>query len=272
MYVQTYNGLGQGIGPDISRVLQKLPQRVPINLDRFLFDRHTLTPRLERKVDRFASEVVKSWQTSKPIQTIYLIGHADDRGSHTYNDNLGERRAQSVKRRLVGALDALQAGLSKQIQFKVGTRGKRQPAARRKTRAARRRNRRVEVLVWRAPKKSPPARRGPQQPRISTELPESTKKRLKEQFRREAERRRLTEPGPTLPPGTSLREKAREKARDYLRSQGIPSWATERILDLAEKGAWRAVESVFKGLGHGSEFTEAAVSTLQALVQIRYRF
>ena len=63
----------------------------------FAFDRDTLTPAATANLDKSAD-----WLNSHPEVAIIVEGNCDERGTNEYNMALGERRANSAKRYLVG--------------------------------------------------------------------------------------------------------------------------------------------------------------------------
>lgn len=74
------------------------------------------------------------------IQRVRVDGHADASGKEAYNQQLSERRAQSVARALIGI------GMQLQNIRTVGL-GSSQPVADNRTRAGRTENRRVSIVV-----------------------------------------------------------------------------------------------------------------------------
>ena len=75
-----------------------------------------------------------------PGVRVAIDGHADARGSHAYNQDLSERRAESVYR----ALDELSGGSNR---FRVAGHGERNPVASNATAEGMRLNRRVEITL-----------------------------------------------------------------------------------------------------------------------------
>src|SRR5262245_13181473 len=166
----TMNALQQFSGVDaqglkdrrrLNEVLDQLFTRVasgasaapagPMGLDWFRFDSSTLTPYHSRLIDRIASRVAASWQGAKPIREIRLIGHTDSRGSTSYNETLGLRRAQAVKNALSRAIEARQPGTASRLRYTTHSHGAARPVSPRTTEAARARNRRVEVTLAATP-------------------------------------------------------------------------------------------------------------------------
>jgi outer membrane protein OmpA-like peptidoglycan-associated protein len=77
---------------------------------------------------------------ANPGVRVAIIGHTDSRGSDAHNQDLSERRADSVR----GAFD--QMGVTR-ARFRVEGHGEREPVATNATAAGMRQNRRVEVTL-----------------------------------------------------------------------------------------------------------------------------
>ena len=75
-----------------------------------------------------------------PQSTVNVIGHTDNVGEAAYNQDLSERRAQSVSSVLISG------GVAPQRVVSVG-RGENQPVATNQTPAGRQQNRRVEIII-----------------------------------------------------------------------------------------------------------------------------
>jgi OOP family OmpA-OmpF porin len=101
----------------------------------FDFDKATLKPEGRAKLDDLANKV-----KSINLEVVIAIGHADEIGSHAYNDKLSVRRAEAVKAYLVSK------GVEPNRVYTEG-KGKRQPIASNKTKEGRAKNRRVEIEV-----------------------------------------------------------------------------------------------------------------------------
>jgi outer membrane protein OmpA-like peptidoglycan-associated protein len=101
----------------------------------FDLDSDVVRPGLYNELDRIAQIMVKYPQTS-----IMVAGHTDSTGSETYNQQLSERRALSVKRLLVqrGVLDS---------RIHIMGFGENQPIATNATAEGRQMNRRVEIRI-----------------------------------------------------------------------------------------------------------------------------
>ena len=125
----------------LSRIAEtsRTPLGMVVNLgeDRFLFDfdKADLKPENRELLSRIAGVLLASHG-----YRLYVYGHTDDVGTEQYNQNLSERRAASVRDYLV------KAGIPKDIVDTKGF-GKSSPRVPAKTRAARQKNRRVEIGV-----------------------------------------------------------------------------------------------------------------------------
>jgi outer membrane protein OmpA-like peptidoglycan-associated protein len=126
-----------------------------LNLDRFQFNKHSLTPRLNQMVDHLARHVSLSWNTDKPISVIRLIGHTDSTGDEKKNVQLGDKRAEAIRAALQSGLKSFMDRVL--IVVEPGP-GETEPTASNGTMDGRSRNRRVEVFVTFgvAPPPSPP--------------------------------------------------------------------------------------------------------------------
>lgn len=103
----------------------------------FAFNSDVLTPEARRQTDGFLSDLKET------DNMIFLVaGHTDDRGSESYNYELGQRRAASVARYLI-----TRRGIDP-LRVTTVSYGESSPLVGNTTSAGRRRNRRVEVLVY----------------------------------------------------------------------------------------------------------------------------
>jgi outer membrane protein OmpA-like peptidoglycan-associated protein len=108
-----------------------------VNMSDVLFDtaRHTLRPGAREKLARVAGIVV-----AHPGLKLEVEGHTDSVGTDSYNQNLSEQRAESVRDYLV------QQGIARDTITAHGF-GEAQPVASNDNSAGRQRNRRVELIV-----------------------------------------------------------------------------------------------------------------------------
>lgn len=102
---------------------------------RFDFDKTTLRPENREILSRIAGVLLAS-----NGYRLFIHGHTDDVGTDEYNQQLSERRAESVGAYLISA--GVDAGVIETRGF-----GKSSPRAKGKTPDARQENRRVEIVV-----------------------------------------------------------------------------------------------------------------------------
>ena len=104
---------------------------------KFKSDKYELNDDAKKALDDFAGKV-------KALNEQYFIeiqGHTDDTGSKRYNEDLGERRAESVRRYL-----SREQGLPLNRMSTISY-GDTLPVAPNKTKAGRAQNRRVVIVV-----------------------------------------------------------------------------------------------------------------------------
>lgn len=101
----------------------------------FAFGKADLSSKADRNVDKLADFLKKY-----PNRNVLIEGHTDSIGSEEYNLDLSQRRAESVKEKLVGD------GVGPDRITTVGY-GKKYPAVSNDTEANRALNRRVEVII-----------------------------------------------------------------------------------------------------------------------------
>jgi hypothetical protein len=116
-------------------------------LDRFEFDKSSLTKTHIDKIIAIARHTVAVTKFVGSPPKIVLAGHTDDRGTEKYNAGLGARRAATVKEALVKAIDGISPGLSNQMTITPESFGETRPITRAKTEAGHAQNRRVEALL-----------------------------------------------------------------------------------------------------------------------------
>jgi len=239
------------------------PVRERVILDRFAVGDYRLQPRHYLPLTELILNV-RDATTGTPMR-LFIEGHADDTGAVAMNRGLSFRRALEVKHFL---LEGIAKVTKDAVKVPVTVRGF--GTERPRPRAGRPGNRRVEVLLCAEPGPTPlPTSPGARRP-LDLRLPEATRRRLEEKDRQEMERRRLTQPLPPAPSRGSLRDRARAKGRDLLRSLGVPARAIEPILNQAEKGLWRGVDEVLKSQGVGGKTREAATTGLRGIYNVRF--
>jgi len=110
--------------------------RVVFNADTFFdFDKASLKPEGRQLLDQVVTQV-----STLTLETIIAVGHTDWTGAEAYNQQLSERRAESVKRYLVDK------GIDADRIYTEG-KGKTSPVAPNTTREGRAQNRRVEIEI-----------------------------------------------------------------------------------------------------------------------------
>ncbi len=135
---------------DILRWLANSPVPPPFRiLDRFVFDKSDIQPFHLPLIQQTASRIAARVTTPARVRTVFLVGHADSRGSAAYNLALGQKRAIAVRAVLAAALDRLRPGLSRTVKFVIESMGETQPRATTTTEAGRAANRRVEIFLGR---------------------------------------------------------------------------------------------------------------------------
>ena len=92
--------------------------------------------------ERALKKLLAYLKVDPSVKAVRVVGHADDRGSDCYNDNLSKRRAQYVYDWL------LLSGVDPKM-LRMGWQGERQPLVKGYSEKARAKNRRVEVWLER---------------------------------------------------------------------------------------------------------------------------
>ncbi|MEL6922894.1 MAG: OmpA family protein [Bacteroidota bacterium] len=85
------------------------------------------------------ADSVRTYLGINAEQTLTIIGHTDNVGTDSYNDDLGLRRAKSVREYF--------RGLGLEAKINVGTKGEKEPVAPNNSDANKQKNRRVNVLI-----------------------------------------------------------------------------------------------------------------------------
>jgi len=106
-----------------------------LNTVLFKVDKASLLPAGQRKVNEFAGVIQQSSN-----RMVLIAGHTDSTGGETYNDNLSERRAYSVREALIAE------GVDSE-RLIVSAFGEKQPIASNATALGRQKNRRVEITL-----------------------------------------------------------------------------------------------------------------------------
>ena len=110
----------------------------------FAFGSAALSSNAKREIDQFFGDMQGSTAPgSAPSERVFVVaGYTDSVGHEEYNYELGQRRATSVAGYLVG-----NKGLDP-TQVRVVSYGASKPVDNNSTRTGRRKNRRVEILVY----------------------------------------------------------------------------------------------------------------------------
>jgi outer membrane protein OmpA-like peptidoglycan-associated protein len=96
----------------------------------------------EGEEERALARLLAYIRVDPSVKTVRVVGHADEKGSSCYNDNLSKRRAQYIYDWLI------LSGLDPKM-LRMDYRGEREPRIRGRSEQARAANRRVEVLLER---------------------------------------------------------------------------------------------------------------------------
>ena len=123
-----------GTGVDVVRQGDNITLNMPGNIT-FAFDSSNLQPQFNSVLDNVASTLTQYNQT-----VIEVAGHTDSVGTDAYNQQLSERRANSVASYLSSR------GVAQQRMIVVGA-GETHPIASNDTDAGRAQNRRVEITI-----------------------------------------------------------------------------------------------------------------------------
>lgn len=132
----SYDGVDASILDEKTLQLRQDLANITSNKVLFGFDSSAVNAEAQTNLDAIANFVLATGS----VTTIVIQGHADERGTREYNLSLGERRAVSVKRYLVGL--GLDADKIETVSF-----GKEQPEDIAHNSAAWAKNRRAVVLL-----------------------------------------------------------------------------------------------------------------------------
>ncbi len=73
----------------------------------------------EEKLFEIAERVVHSWETSQPVNSLLVLGHASPEGTDVYNYDLAMRRAENVSEALAEQVEELEPGGGSRIDLQV---------------------------------------------------------------------------------------------------------------------------------------------------------
>jgi OmpA family protein len=236
MYIWERRGLGDNPATERKRITLAMRPRPYLKLDRFVYNRASLTPRLKAMVGSLVKAVELSWKSTQPIKVIRLIGHTDSTGPEKYNVGLGNRRARAVE-------EALQDIFKGRITITVEpSPGETEPTADNRTNDGRERNRRVEVFITTGVVSTPPPPPAPRKPLVN--LWDFSKLKLPE------ESVIITKPGTysgQIPPGP--KPQSLEARLDELLSGISSRWLRGKIKDAILSGACALLEAWFTQAG-----------------------
>lgn len=108
---------------------------------------------------KIAQTILANQSSRAPVRAVRITGHTDQSGGYAYNQNLGQRRAENIKKLLIQALEQQRPGSSSQVRILSGSQGEAlataqyQPASRR-----------VEICLIRVPRPVRPPYQPPFQP------------------------------------------------------------------------------------------------------------
>jgi peptidoglycan-associated lipoprotein len=128
----------------------RLERRYVLNLKdgtQFDVDSATMTQETRRQIDRFVDDAKGANDA-----LFVVVGHTDSTGSEDYNFELGQKRAASVARYLIS-----RKGMDP-LRVTAVSYGSNAPLADNATRDGRRKNRRIEILVYKESITSPPGK------------------------------------------------------------------------------------------------------------------
>jgi hypothetical protein len=258
MYILDRSGLGESpSGPGVTTLTMR--PRPFLRLDRFVFDKASLTDRLADMVGKFGDTVVQSFTSAQPVESIHLIGHTDSTGSETYNFGLGDRRANTVAAALRKQLKSFPGRVSIVVEKSPG---EMEPVTDNSTGEGQALNRRVDVFVKTRVPPPPPRPRVPNLWQPPTLPPESVivthPSKLDEGIRN-----RL----PALPAGRSFKEFFDNMLKDL----GVPKVLRGKIHDAIVGKDWGLLNSLLAAAGIGGEIRNAIIEAARAASEGKVR-
>lgn len=73
----------------------------------------------EDKLFEIAERVIHSWETSQPVNSLLVLGHASPEGTDVYNYDLAMRRAENVSEALAEQMEELEPGGGSRLDFQL---------------------------------------------------------------------------------------------------------------------------------------------------------
>ena len=121
------------------------PQLAFLSVDNFDVQKATVKPEMKAVLARFVDHVKASWQSpGQAVGVIRLKGHTDITGPDNFNRDLGNWRAEEVKREILALLGPL---INRVLVEVESSPGKAQPRADNRTSRGRAANRRVDIFI-----------------------------------------------------------------------------------------------------------------------------
>jgi outer membrane protein OmpA-like peptidoglycan-associated protein len=117
-----------------------------IIIDKFLPNKPSLSPYHVRQIEAVARQVVESWQTPRPIQSVRLVGYREQLSEGAAGLRLARQRAQTVGTMLKQSITRLKPDLAQKIQIKLQHASDDRSATSSRSKVDRARNRRVELF------------------------------------------------------------------------------------------------------------------------------
>jgi outer membrane protein OmpA-like peptidoglycan-associated protein len=81
----------------------------------------------DSRINQIALCIRDMQSAPNPIRRVDIVGHTSVEGAATYNEQLGQRRADSVRLRLFNALKRILPGLESRVELRASSRGEREP-------------------------------------------------------------------------------------------------------------------------------------------------
>ena len=258
--------------------LRLLPSE-SLTLDSFDIDQSTLSGAHKLKLEQFARQL-KAILAAAPDSLITIVGFADAPGTEPHNLELGQRRADAVRDRLVAA------GIPGN-QLHTASLGEASPVVDTKRYEAK--NRRVEINVIErsllkpsivtpapppapAPAPAPPA----EKPKIDLnyhpkEQDPTPDEELQERMRLIDKAVQEAQEAEKARPGTSAADLAGRVLRDAARKLGLPKWVQDRAESLGKDLPSKGGQAIVDQIAGDKSLDTNTQSALKALVDALMR-
>lgn len=132
---RAYHSSPQEVESQFGSALAAQPSRAATFTLYFVEGKDEFTEESKQVVDKILSEIA-----TRAVPDVLVVGHTDAVGSDSFNDALGQRRAETVRAALI------RLGIAP-ADIRAISRGKRDPAVATADGVAEPRNRRVEIVV-----------------------------------------------------------------------------------------------------------------------------